>query len=143
MREAAMPQVKTGASKPPTTEQKLTSLFQQIDTDGKGSITKAQFQQAFNKLNPPDAVKAMGAEAAFSKLDPTGSGSVSKQAFVKGMETIMAQAKTAPAAPVKAAPAPVQTASVPAAPTAPAAAPVSMPPQAANGPVGNTINVTA
>lgn len=145
MREAAMPQAKAAASKPASPQQKLSSLFQQIDTAGKGSITKAQFAEAFNKLNPPPAVKALGAEAAFSKLDPQGTGSVSKQDFIKGMESIMAQApaKAAPAA-AKAAPAPAQAA----APAKPQAAPVaaSVPPPpapAGNGAIGNTINISA
>lgn len=137
MREAAMPQVKSGASKPASPQQKLSSLFQQIDTAGKGSITKAQFEQAFNKLNTPPAVKAIGADAAFSKLDPKGTGSVSKQDFIKGMEAIMTQPKVAAAQP-KAAPA------APAAPVVQAAAapaaPIAVPP---NGPIGNTINISA
>lgn len=144
MREATMPQAKPAASKPVSPEQKLANMFQQIDTAGKGSITKAQFQEAFNKLNPPEAVKAMGADAAFSKLDTKGLGVVTKQDFVKGMESILAQAKnkdvsvkttSAPAA--KAAPAPAQ------AQAAPMPAPSAPPAPAAHGPVGNTINVTA
>lgn len=140
MREAAMPQVKAAASKPVSPQQKLASLFQQIDSAGKGSITKAQFQQAFNKLNPPEAVKVMGADATFSKLDPKGTGSVSKDEFVKGMEAIFAQAKSkdiAVKAAAPAAPAPSQASA------APAPAPAPMPAPMANGPVGNTINVTA
>lgn len=84
-----MPQVMSGASSrmPPT--QKMSNLFQQIDTSGSGSISKAQFEQAFQKLNPPPAIKAMGADAVFNKLDPNGTGTVSKQDFINGMKSLM------------------------------------------------------
>ncbi|MFA5825584.1 MAG: EF-hand domain-containing protein, partial [Gallionellaceae bacterium] len=143
MREAAMPQAKP-ASKPISPQQKISNLFQQIDTAGTGRITKAQFEQAFTKINPPPAVKAMGVEAAFSKLDPSGSGSVSKQDFIKGMESLMAQAQAkeasakAAAAPASA-PAAAPKAQVSSAPAP--SAPANIPPPAANGPIGNTINI--
>ena len=140
MREAAVPPAKSGVSKPVSPQQKIANLFQQIDTAGTGRITKVQFEQAFSKLNPPEAVKAMGANAAFSKLDPTGSGSVSKQDFIKGMESIVAQAtqpKKEAVAKVNAAPDMQGQAN--SAPAPNAAAPVP----AASGPIGNTINITA
>ncbi len=68
--------------------QKMANLFQQIDTSGSGSITKAQFEQAFQTMNPPPALKAEGADAVFAKLDPNGTGNVSKQDFVKGMTSM-------------------------------------------------------
>lgn len=156
MREASMPQVKAAGSKPAVSpQQKIANLFQQIDTAGSGHITKAQFVQAFDKVAMPPAVKAAGAEAAFSKLDPTGSGSVSKQDFIKGMEALasygvqsskaaaaktaapQAAASQAAAAPKAAATPQASTAS--GAPDALASAPVPGP----NGPIGNTINITA
>jgi hypothetical protein len=70
----------------------MSDLFQKIDTNGSGTISKAQFEQAFQNTNPPPAFKAMGADAIFSKLDPSGTGSVSKQDFVNGMKTLMTQA---------------------------------------------------
>ncbi len=73
--------------------QKMANLFQQIDTTGSGSITKAQFEQAFQTMNLPPALKTQGADAIFAKLDPNGTGSVSKQGFVKGMTSIMSQAR--------------------------------------------------
>ena len=146
MREAAVPPAKSGGSKPVSPQQKLSNLFQQIDTAGKGSISKAQFEQAFNKLNPPPAVKALGAEAAFSKLDPSGTGSVSKQDFIKGMSSLMAQAPAKEAAKTTVAAAPkAQTssvASVNTSATTPAPAP-SAAPATANGSIGNTINISA
>jgi len=140
-RDAAMAQ----APKPVSPQQKIANLFQQIDTEGTGSISKSQFMKSFSTLNTPASVKALGAEAVFSKLDPSGTGSVSKQDFIKGMETVMAQAsakevaaKAGPAAPQAAAPVPAapKVASPPAAPAATVAA-------IGSGPIGNTINVSA
>ena len=86
-----MPQVVSGASMrmPPT--QKMANLFQQIDTGNTGSITKAQFEQAFQTLKTPASFKTQGADAVFSKLDPNGTGSVSKQDFINGMKAMMVQ----------------------------------------------------
>ncbi len=86
---SSMPQVVSGASSrmPPT--QKMANLFSQIDISGSGSISKAQFEQAFQQLNPPAAIKAMGADAVFQKLDPNGTGSVSKQDFINGMKSMV------------------------------------------------------
>ncbi|HEY8157746.1 MAG TPA: EF-hand domain-containing protein [Methylobacter sp.] len=85
------PRIMSGASSRMSPDQKMSNLFQQIDTSGSGTITKAQFEQAFQNTNPPAAFKAMGADAIFSKLDPNGTGSVSKQDFVDGMKTMMGQ----------------------------------------------------
>lgn len=86
---AMMPQATSGASMRMPPSQKMSNLFQQIDTGSTGSITKAQFEQAFQTLNPPPAIKAMGADAVFSKLDSNGTGSVSRQDFINGMKSIM------------------------------------------------------
>ena len=72
-----------------SSQQKISSLFNQIDSSGSGHITKAQFEQAFNKLNLPSNVKGIGPEAAYSKLDPSGTGVVTKKDFIAGMETLM------------------------------------------------------
>lgn len=86
---AAKPQAMSGASMrtPPT--QKMSTLFDKIDTSGSGKITKAQFEQAFQNLKSPQSAKAAGADAIFAKLDPNGTGSVSKQDFVNGMKAMM------------------------------------------------------
>lgn len=84
-----MPQVVSGASMRMPPSQKMGNLFQQIDTGNTGSITKAQFEQAFQTLNPPPSIKSQGADAIFSKLDPNGTGSVSRQDFINGMKSIM------------------------------------------------------
>ena len=92
------PQVVSGASMRMPPSQKMANLFKQIDTNNSGTITKAQFEQAFQNLNPPPAFKAMGADAVFSKLDPTGSGSVSRQDFINGMKSMMTSRPHHPAA---------------------------------------------
>ena len=86
---AAMPQAMSGASMRMPPQQKMSNLFQLIDTAGTGSITKSQFEQAFNNMNPPAAFKAIGMDAAFARLDPTGSGKVSKEDFIAGMKAMM------------------------------------------------------
>jgi hypothetical protein len=85
------PQVWSGASMrtPPT--QKMSNLFDRIDTGNSGSITKAQFEQAFQTMNPPKGFQKMGADALWAKLDPSNSGSVSKDNFTSTMTDVMAQ----------------------------------------------------
>jgi len=85
------PQVVSGASRRQGPSQMMSQLFQKIDTNGTGSITKSQFEAAFQQMNPPPGLKAMGADAIFNKLDPNGTGSVSKQDFVNGMKSILSQ----------------------------------------------------
>jgi hypothetical protein len=80
----------SGASSSGPPQQKMSSLFDSIDTSGSGSITQTQFDQAFQTKNPPAVFQQQGAAATFSALDPTGSGSVSKQDFVSGMSKLMA-----------------------------------------------------
>ena len=90
---AGMPHAVSGASAtarmPP--QQKMTSLYNQIDTNGAGSITQAQFDQAFQTMNPPGPFKAAGADAVWNALDPTGSGQVSRQDFINGMKNLMVE----------------------------------------------------
>ena len=80
----------SGASSSGPPQQKMSSLFDSIDTSGSGSITKAQFDQAFQSKNPPAVFQKQGADATFASLDPSGTGSVSKQDFVAGMSKLMA-----------------------------------------------------
>jgi Ca2+-binding EF-hand superfamily protein len=84
-------QVVSGASMHMPPAQRMSQLFQKIDPNGTGSITKAQFESAFQSLNPPSRLKSLGADAIFSKLDPNNTGSVSKQDFVNGMKNVMAE----------------------------------------------------
>jgi len=89
MGSAMMPQVVSGASVRMSPATKMANLFQKIDTNNSGSITKAQFEQAFKTLNPPPDLKSLGADVVFNKLDPNGTGSVSKQDFINGMKPLM------------------------------------------------------
>ena len=88
-----MPQVMSGASARMPPSQKMSSLFQQMDSGKTGSVTQQQFSHAFNSLNPPAGFKTMGAAAVFNQLDPNGTGSVSKQAFVSGMTDLMGKVR--------------------------------------------------
>ena len=80
----------SGASNGAPPQQKMSNLFDSIDTSGSGSITQSQFEQAFQTKNPPAVFQNQGAGAIFSALDPSGTGSVSKQDFVSGMSKLMA-----------------------------------------------------
>src|ERR1700731_153108 len=80
----------SGASSGAPPQQKMSSLFDSIDTSGSGSITQSQFEQAFQTKNPPAVFQNQGADAIFSALDPSGTGSVSQQDFVSGMSKLMA-----------------------------------------------------
>lgn len=80
----------SGASAGMPPQQKMSSLFDKIDTSGSGAINQAQFGQAFQSFNPPAVFQNQGADAIFSALDPNGTGSVSKQDFVSGMSSLMA-----------------------------------------------------
>lgn len=80
----------SGASMRTPPHQKMTNLYQQIDTSGSGSISKAQFQQAFNTLNPPAAFKNAGFDKVYNQIDPSGKGSVSQTDFVNAMKGMMA-----------------------------------------------------
>jgi hypothetical protein len=80
----------SGASSSGPPQQKMSSLFDSIDTSGSGTITQAQFDQAFQSQNPPAVFQQQGANAIFSQLDPNGTGSVSRQDFVSTMSGLMA-----------------------------------------------------
>ncbi len=142
MRAASMPKA-SGASAPVSPQQKMSNLFQQIDSSGTGRITKAQFEQAFNKLNLPPAVKAIGPDAAFSKLDSSGSGVVSKRDFVQGMEALVTQNAAQPRKEAATEAKPTAAPSAPLGNVAKPNPPVNMPAPTAGGAIGNTINITA
>jgi hypothetical protein len=88
----------SGASNGAPPQQKMSNLFDSIDTSGSGSITQSQFEQAFQTKNPPAVFQQQGADAIFASLDPTGSGSVSKQDFVSTMSKLMASLRADPPA---------------------------------------------
>ena len=87
----ALPQVVSGASMRMPPSQKMSNLFQQIDVGNSGSIAKSQFDQAFQGMNPPKGFQQMGSGPVWLALDPGGTGSVSKQDFVKTMTALMSQ----------------------------------------------------
>jgi len=86
-------QATSGASMKAPPSKLMSQLFDKIDSGNTGSITKSQFESAFQNMNPPGRIKAMGADAVYSQLDPSGSGSVSKQDFASGMKNVIAQAR--------------------------------------------------
>lgn len=99
----------SGASGGMPPQQKMTSLYDNIDTGGSGSITQQQFNQAFQTFNPPPVFQKQGANAIFAALDPNGTGSVSKQDFVSGMSRLMVSLRSEGGASGTAAPSPSQT----------------------------------
>jgi hypothetical protein len=84
-----MVSVMSGASAGSPPQQKMSSLFDKIDSSGSGSITQAQFAQAFQAFNTPAVFQKQGADAIFSALDPSGTGSVSNPDFVNAMSKLM------------------------------------------------------
>lgn len=99
-------QAMSGASGGMPPQQKMTSLYNNIDTGGSGSITQQQFNQAFQTFNPPPVFQKQGANAIFAALDPNGTGSVTKQDFVSGMSSLMVSLRSEDAANGAAGPAP-------------------------------------
>ena len=93
---AGNPHIVSGASGNMPPNQKMSSLFNSIDTSGAGTINQAQFNQAFQTLNPPAVFQAQGANAIWSSLDPNGTGNVSKPDFVKMMKDLMVQLRADP-----------------------------------------------
>lgn len=86
-----MPKVWTGASMRMPPAQKMAALFDKVDTSGIGTMTKSQFDHAFQTANPPKGFQKLGADAIWAKLDPNETGSVSKQDFVSTMTALMSQ----------------------------------------------------
>ena len=91
MGSTGMSSMVSGASMSMPPQQKMSNLYSQIDTNGAGSITQSQFNQAFQTMNPPAAFKNAGSTAVWNALDPSGSGQVSQQNFVNGMKKLMVQ----------------------------------------------------
>ncbi len=93
---AAIPEIVSGASTSGPPNQKMSTLFDNIDSSSAGSINQTQFNQAFQTLNPPSVFQAQGSTAIWSALDPNGSGSVSKPDFVNTMKDLMVQLRADP-----------------------------------------------
>jgi hypothetical protein len=79
----------SGASYGAPPQEKMSNLFDSIDTSGSGSITQSQFEQAFQSKNPPAVFQKQGADSIWTALDPSGSGTVPKQDFVSTMSKLM------------------------------------------------------
>jgi Ca2+-binding EF-hand superfamily protein len=60
------------------------NLFSQIDSNGDGSISQSELEQAFTAAGGTKA----GADALYAKLDPNGTGSVSEQQFAQGLANL-------------------------------------------------------
>ena len=90
----AGPMAMSGASARMPPQQKMSQLFDKIDSAKSGSISQAQFGQAFNTMSPPAAIKAQGAAAIWGQLDPGGTGSVAKSDFVATMKGVIAATQT-------------------------------------------------
>jgi hypothetical protein len=71
--------------------QKMSNVFASVTTPGSGVVTQDQFNTAFNSGNTPPAFQKLGANAAYAQLDPNGTGSVSRQAFIQGMTQLMSK----------------------------------------------------
>ncbi len=84
----SQPYVSTGASMSMPPQQKMSQLYDKIDTTNSGSVSQSQFNRAFQTMNPPAKLQAMGADQIWSKLDPSGTGSVSKHDFVNTMKGV-------------------------------------------------------
>jgi hypothetical protein len=89
-------QIAAAGNSQPSVQQRLSNLFQQIDTAGTGRITNTQFEQSFSKLSLPKPVKDLGHEAILNKLDPAGKGVITKSDFIQKMELLMNQKSATP-----------------------------------------------
>src|ERR1700722_17135276 len=70
-----------GASSAQGGGQLAQNLFSQIDSNGDGSISQSELEQAVTTAGGTKA----GADALFAKLDPNGTGSVSEHQFAHGL----------------------------------------------------------
>jgi Ca2+-binding EF-hand superfamily protein len=70
-----------GASSTPPGGQLAQSLFAQIDSNGDGTISKSELEQAVTKAGGSKEA----ADALYAKLDPNGTSSVSEQQFAQSL----------------------------------------------------------
>jgi Ca2+-binding EF-hand superfamily protein len=73
-----------GASSAQPGGQLAQNLFSQIDSNGDGSISQSELEQAVTAAGGTKA----GADALYAKLDPNGTGSVSEQQFAQGLANL-------------------------------------------------------
>src|ERR1700722_20205516 len=74
-----------GASSTQPGGQLAQNLFSQIDSNGDGSISQSELEQAVTKAGGTKAA----ADAFYAKLDPNGTGSVSEHQFAHGLSQSM------------------------------------------------------
>jgi len=60
-------------------------------------VTQTEFQQAFDSLDLPPQVKALGADAIFATLDPENTGRVGKSDLIGGLAALATRAPGGPA----------------------------------------------
>jgi Ca2+-binding EF-hand superfamily protein len=96
----------SGANFSTTSAKKASSLFDQMDPTGTGSVSRSQFARSFKSLNLPDGIKGLGANTVFSSLDTGGKGAIGKKEFSSGMmkllSTLNAAKTSSPQAPASA-----------------------------------------
>lgn len=78
-----------GAGNSPT--QIAQNIFSQIDSNGDGTITQGELEQAVTAAGG----STTGADALYAKLDPTGTGSVTQQQFIDTLQPPSASGNTA------------------------------------------------
>ncbi len=78
-----------GAGNSPT--QIAQNIFSQIDSNGDGTITQAELEQAVTAAGG----STTGADALYAKLDPNGTGSVTQQQFIDTLQPPSASGNTA------------------------------------------------
>src|SRR5258708_796111 len=81
--QSLVAQAQPAAAPPPPPS--LSDLFNQLDTDQNGQLTKAELEQAFTSQGGTTEE----ADSLFSQLDPNGTGSVTQAQFESGMKQVM------------------------------------------------------
>jgi hypothetical protein len=79
-------------------EAQLGSIFDQMDPNGTGSITDAEFLQAADSNGLPQPLQNQVPADLLAALDPNGTGRVSKADFVAGLARLAGDPASAPAA---------------------------------------------
>ena len=79
-----------GASSAQPGGQLAQNLFSQIDSNGDGSISQSELEQAVTNAGGTKAA----ADAFYAKLDPNGTGSVSEQQFAQGLANLSQSGQT-------------------------------------------------
>lgn len=81
-------QVWSGASMQNYSHSGASQFFNSIDTTGKGSISQAEFEQSLKSAQLPKYAQGLSPSELWSKIDPAGAPTVSKQDFLKGLSEL-------------------------------------------------------